>query len=307
MSDSVNIALRCALYLDLMLLFGLALFGLYNLKGREPILTAALPTQRLLAGTAGLGILLSLASIVWMTSAMSGEADVYALRPHIEMMLYETEVGFTWAVRLTALLIAGLAVMPYKRAPSTSLLITALAGGIALATLAWNGHGAMDEGSRRYWHFTADILHLLAAGGWFGALVAFVLLLQPTALLTEERVRLLARGVTRFESMGAIIVVVIVVTGAANYLFIVGPKLDDIFLGTYGLLLLLKIGLFAGMLALAALNRFHLGPRLEKSLQEGLHAVAATALKRSVMTELCVAVLIVALVAWLGTLSPLNE
>lgn len=304
MSDSANIALRGVLYLDLMLLFGLSLFWLYNRKGRASTLTAELPIQSLLAWTAVLGMLLSLASMVLMTIAMSGQVDLYELRPHLEMMLYETDVGLAWAVRLAALTIAGLSAMFYKRGPSTSLLIIALAGGIALATLAWNGHGAMDEGSRRYWHFTADILHLLAAGGWFGALVVFALLLQPRALMTEERVRLLARAVTRFESTGAIIVTVIVVTGVANYLFIVGPKLDDIFLGTYGFLLFLKVALFAGMLALAALNRFHLGPRLEKSLLDGHYRVAATALRRSVMTELSVAVLIVALVAWLGTLSP---
>lgn len=32
MSDSINIAVRFALYMDLMLLFGLAIFGLYSLR-----------------------------------------------------------------------------------------------------------------------------------------------------------------------------------------------------------------------------------------------------------------------------------
>ncbi|MNP74427.1 Copper resistance protein D [compost metagenome] len=58
------------------------------------------------------------------------------------------------------------------------------------------------------------------------------------------------------------------------------------------------------MLVLAALNRFHLGPLLERSLQDGQYRVAANALRRSVMVELFAAVLIVGLVAWLGTLSP---
>jgi len=62
--------------------------------------------------------------------------------------------------------------------------------------------------------------------------------------------------------------------------------------------------LFAGMLVLAALNRFHLGPLLERSLREGQYRVAAHALRRSVVAEMAAAVLIVGLVAWLGTLSP---
>jgi putative copper resistance protein D len=302
MSDSVSIALRFALYVDLLLLFGVALFGLYSLKGQERLSGAVLPFRSMLAGTAVLGAVLSVASMVMMASAMSGETDFTELRPHIEMMLFETDVGLAWVVRIVALVVAGLAVM--LRAPGFNLWIAAFAGGVAVASLAWSGHGAMDEGSRRFWHFSVDILHLLAAGAWLGALLAFVLMAKINALQTEERIKLLARAVNRFEVIGAIIVVVITVTGVVNYLFIVGPKLDEVFLSTYGVLLFIKVVLFAGMLVLAALNRFHLGPLLERSLRDGQYAVAANALRRSVVVELAAAVVIVGLVAWLGTLSP---
>lgn len=302
MSDSISIALRFALYVDLMLLFGVAFFGLYSLKGQERMSGAVLPFRSMLAGTAVLGAVLSAASMLTMASAMSGESDFAELRPHIEMMVFETDVGLAWVVRIVALLTAGLAVM--LRAPGFSLWVAAFAGGIALASLAWNGHGAMDEGSRRDWHFTVDILHLLVAGAWLGALVAFALMAKITALQTEARIRLLARAVSRFEVIGAVIVVVITVTGVVNYLFIVGPKLDEVFLSTYGVLLFIKVVLFAGMLVLAALNRFHLGPLLERSLRDEQYTVAANALRRSVVVELVAAVVIVGLVAWLGTLSP---
>lgn len=302
MSDSISIALRFALYVDLMLLFGVAFFGLYSLKGQERMSGAVLPFRSMLAGTAVLGALLSIASIVMMASAMSGESDFAELRPHLEMMMFETDVGLAGVVRIVALLTAALAVM--LRAPGFSLWVAAFAGGIALSSLAWNGHGAMDEGSRRDWHFTVDILHLLVAGAWLGALVAFALMAKITALQTEARIRLLARAVSRFEVIGAVIVVVITVTGVVNYLFIVGPKLDEVFLSTYGVLLFIKVVLFAGMLVLAALNRFHLGPLLERSLRDGQYTVAANALRRSVVVELVAAVVIVGLVAWLGTLSP---
>ncbi|MNP14848.1 Copper resistance protein D [compost metagenome] len=162
----------------------------------------------------------------------------------------------------------------------------------------------MDEGSRRYWHFLADILHLLAAGAWLGALLAFALLAQTRALITEAHIRLLARTVKRFEPVGALIVVIIGVTGVVNYLFIVGPQLEEVLPSHYGILLAIKVLLFAGMLVLAALNRFHLGPLLERSLREGHYRTAAHALRRSVVVEMAAALLIVGLVAWLGTLSP---
>ncbi|WP_458377199.1 copper homeostasis membrane protein CopD [Pseudomonas fluorescens] len=307
MSDSVSIALRFGLYVDLMLLFGLALFGLYSLKGQERRSGAVLPFRSMLVGTAVLGVLFSVASMVMMARAMSGESDFAELRPHIEMMVLETDVGLAWTVRVVALVVGGLAVMFNQRAPGISLLIASAAGGIALASLAWNGHGAMDEGSQRYWHFITDILHLLAAGAWLGALIAFALLARINSLQSEERIRLLVRAVKRFEWVGAVIVVVITVTGIVNYLFIVGPELDEVFLSTYGILLFIKVGLFAGMLVLAALNRFQLGPLLERSLRDRQYRVAANALRRSVVVEWVAAVLIVGLVAWLGTLSPEME
>lgn len=307
MSDSANVVLRFMLYVDLMLLFGVALFGLFSFKGQERLSGTVLPFRGLLTGTAGLGALLSFAGMVLMVRAMSGESDVAELRPHIEMMLLETEVGLAWAVRMIALAVAGLALMLNPRAPGISLVIAATAGGIALASLAWSGHGAMDEGGRRFWHFAADILHLLAAGAWLGALLTFALMAQHRALQSQANIRLLARAVKRFELVGALIVALITVTGVVNYLFIVGPRLDEVLLSHYGILLAIKVLLFAGMLVLAALNRFHLGPLLEQSLREGQYRVAAHALRRSVVVEMAAAVLIVGLVAWLGTLSPKGE
>ena len=130
------------------------------------------------------------------------------------------------------------------------------------------------------------------------------LVLLARGLVDETRIRLLMFSVKRFEWVGAVIVLTLSVTGVVNYLFIVGPKLDEILLSTYGILLALKILLFAGMLVLAALNRFHLGPSPEQSLRDGQPVIAANALRHSVLLELAIALLIVALVAWLGTLSP---
>jgi len=286
MADLLNIILRFALYMDLLLLFGLALFGLYSFN-------ALLRFRPLLRGMAVTGALLSVAGLVLMTRAMSGETQLPALWPHLQMMLLETDVGLAWALRMTALAIV--VIRP-------GLWPASLAGAIALASLAWSGHGAMDEGWLRFWHFLSDILHLLAAGAWLGALLALVVMVSGR--IGDTRLRLLADAVKRFEWVGALIVLTVSVTGVMNYLFIVGPRLDGVLFGTYGLLLAIKVLAFAVMLVLAALNRFHLGPSLQQSLRDGQHLIAANALRRSVVMELALALLIVALVAWLGTLSP---
>ena len=286
MAELINIILRLALYADLLLLFGVALFALYSVN-------APLRFRPLLRGLALLGALLSVAGLLLMTSAMSGETELAALWPHLQMMLLETDVGLAWALRMIALIVV--LIQPGKWLAST-------AGAVVLSSLAWSGHGAMDEGSLRVWHFLSDILHLLAAGAWLGGMLALVLLARGR--VDEARIRLLAEAVKRFEWVGATIVLTLSVSGVVNYLFIVGPRLDDVLLGTYGVLLAIKVVLFAGMLVLAALNRFHLGPALARSLRDGQHVIAANALRRSVLLELGMALLIVALVAWLGTLSP---
>ncbi|WP_129974275.1 MULTISPECIES: copper homeostasis membrane protein CopD [unclassified Pseudomonas] len=284
MAELINILLRLALYVDLLLLFGLALFGLYSVD-------AVLRFRPMLRGMALIGALLSVAGLVLMTRAMSGETEFAALWPHLQMMVLETDVGLAWTLRMIALI--AVVIWP-------GLWLTSMAGAVALASLAWSGHGAMDNA----WHLLSDILHLLAAGAWLGAMLALILMARLDALLSEVRIRSLADSVKRFEGVGAAIVLILSVTGVANYLFIVGPTLGEVLLGTYGILLAIKVALFGGMLVLAALNRFHLGPLLEQSLRAGQHQVAANALRRSVALELVIALLIVGLVAWLGTLSP---
>ena len=307
MSDFLNVALRFTLYTDLMMLFGLATFGLYSLRGQERTSGVVLHFESLLGGTAAIGIVVSLAALIVLARNMSGASDWAELRPHIEMLLGSTEVGFSWIARIGALALVMFAVTQNKRHPKCSLWVAALGGGTALATLAWTGHGAMDDGSRRVWHFATDISHLLAAGGWLGALVAFALLIRLKTLQERPLVPVLARALTGFESAGAVIVGIIVTTGLVNYLFIVGPNLDGITDSTYGILLFLKLALFGGMIGLAALNRFHLSPYLERSLAEGDLTTAANALRRSMVIELTLAIVIVSLVAWLGTLSPEME
>ncbi|MCU0074777.1 copper homeostasis membrane protein CopD [Pseudomonas koreensis] len=284
MAELINILLRLVLYLDLLLLFGLALFGLYSVD-------AVLRFRPMLRGMALIGALLSVAGLVLMTRAMSGETQFAALWPHLQMMVLETDVGLAWSLRMIALI----TVMIWP-----GLWQASIAGAVALASLAWSGHGAMDNA----WHLLSDILHLLAAGAWLGAMLALILMSRLNALCSEARIRSLADSVKRFEGVGAAIVLILSLTGVANYLYIVGPTLGEILLGTYGILLAIKVVLFGGMLVLAALNRFHLGPLLEQSLRAGQHQVAANALRRSVALELVIALLIVGLVAWLGTLSP---
>ena len=305
MDESLNIAVRFALYTDLMVLFGLATFGLYSLRREERHSGVVLNFKALLYGASFGGVALSCMAMLLLAKGMSGVSTVMELHHHIfQMVLMGTDAGLTWMLRVVVLVIAVVGVALSTGYPTLGLWAVTVCGAVALATLAWTGHGAMSEGSLRYWHFISDILHLLAVGGWFGALVAFALLLRSKALKGAQDVLILARVLTGFKTAGAVMVLVISMSGVVNYLMIAGPNLAQVMFSTYGELLLLKLLLFAGMVALAMLNRFHLSPLLERSVREGEFSIAVNALRRSMKLELLFAIIITGLVAWLGTLSP---
>jgi putative copper resistance protein D len=73
----------------------------------------------------------------------------------------------------------------------------------------------------------------------------------------------------------------------------------------YGILLLAKVGVFIGMLGLAAANRFHLTPALSQGLASGQPASAIAELRRSVFLETAAGLSILVLVGILGTLAPI--
>ena len=108
-----------------------------------------------------------------------------------------------------------------------------------------------------------------------------------------------------FSLVGTIIVALLILTGTVNGWFLVGPgNIASLGQSTYGLLLIAKLLLFAGMLGLAALNRYRLTPALAQAIEEEDAPRAQALLRASLVVEGGLAIVILGLVAWLGTLSP---
>ncbi|MFH8654950.1 copper homeostasis membrane protein CopD [Sphingomonas paucimobilis] len=301
MLDWPTVAIRLALYLVLAALFGLSAFSLYGLRLGER--DDAIALRPWLTASAALGLLLSAAGLILMASAMAGSPFWPIDQAAAAALLGGSAVGTAWKVRMVALVIAGGAAL-LARGRASWLAMAMIAAAAALATLAWNGHGAASEGSTGWLHLTADILHLLAAGLWVGALFGLLLLMARRAEeIDAAHLRLTHRALHGFGSVGTLVVVTLVVTGLINSWLLVGPTN---FMGTtlYGLLLLAKLALFAGMLGLASLNRFRLTPAFERSIAMNDHGGALTALRVSLAVETACVIGILALVAWLGTLAP---
>lgn len=301
--DGWSVFLRFGLYFDLMILFGVPLFSLYALKNEERSTFPGRVFPIAIFGSILLGMALSVASLVVMAKNMTGAADYQTIESHaFGMILGETYFGTAWISRMAALAACLIGILRFRNEPAQGCLIVSLGGGLALGSLAWGGHGAMDEGVRGVLHFTADILHLLAAGAWVGALASFLALAKQGP--NEKQFAVLARTSVGFAVAGTVIVAMLIATGIINFYLIAGTNLKLLFLSAYGRLLLLKLALFAGMLLMAALNRYRLAPRIEAAVSSGNIQAACTALRLSLRMEFSLAVGILLLVAIFGMLSP---
>jgi putative copper resistance protein D len=302
-ADWPLIAVRFALYLTLSGLFGLSAFGLYGLQEVER--GDALAFRPWLLGAGLLALLLSGIAIALLAAAMAGTPPWPIDREAIGMLLSDSATGTAWKIRMIALVVASIAAIMAARR-TMPLGLVAVSSGVALATLAWTGHGAMDEGATGWVHLTADILHLLSAGAWVGALLGLGLLVtRPARRIDAAHLTLTHRALHSFGLVGTMAVGTIVVTGLINAWLLVGV-VNALNLGVtlYGRLLMAKLLLFLAMLGLASVNRFRLTPAFERSIANGDHPGALGALRRSLAIETACVVLILALVAWLGSLEP---
>lgn len=299
------IVMRWALYGDLMMLFGVPLFALHAVPEVHRAGSTGGAYRRLIAFGAMAGLGLSVGALAWLAKDMVGAAawsdipmSTYAV------LVVGTRIGWAWQVRMVALL--ALLVMAHAlRRPARSMwTIAAVAGAASLASLAWTGHGAMDAAARGTAHMAADIVHLWAAGAWWGALVAFVLMARDARRGHPESIDLLSEAAHGFARVGSWIVALLILTGVINYVMIVGASWETLASTRYGHLLVAKLGLFGMMLVLASMNRYRLVPALVAARQKGDTGEAVRLLRRSVLLETVAAAMILGLVAWLGTLSP---
>lgn len=306
MPDAAAILIRFALYFDLMLLFGLPLFALYGLRGVEGSPEAAVALRRLVGGAALIGLLLSGLAIVFLAASMSGVAptdvDISALR----LVIGGTSVGTAWLVRIGALLLFLIVALSPHGLHTGWMWLLSLLGAVALSSVVWAGHGAMDEGSIGLIHLGTDIIHLLAAGVWVAALLSLTtLLFRPHRRMTRAHVEFSHRALASFAVVGTAVVVLLVLTGAVNSWLLVGPdRFGSLLSSLYGQLLLVKLLFFVAMLGLAAANRFYMTPALEEAIASGDHVAAINGLRKSLLTETACVIAILGLVAWLGTLEP---
>ncbi|MGS1017682.1 copper homeostasis membrane protein CopD [Allosphingosinicella humi] len=308
MPDAATILTRFALYLDLVALFGIAAFGIYGLRGRVAEGAGAVLRPGLLVA-ALIAPPLSAFAALMLVAQMGGTPLSGVEAGTVWLFLTEMSPGVAALVRTAALVVALVAagLLQWRSPASRPLLWTvAASSAIALGTLAWAGHGAMGEGGVGWLQLSSDIVHLLAAGAWVGALVAMgLLLLRPVARIASGDLQLLYNGLHGFAAAGSVFVFLLLASGLLNGWLLMGAAgLAQAPATAYGQLLAVKLLLFALMLGFAAANRFRLTPSLRRGIRASEPAAALRALRISLVLETLAAVAILAIVAVIGLMEP---
>jgi putative copper export protein/mono/diheme cytochrome c family protein len=239
---------------------------------------------------------------------MSGMPLSVALRGGVVgIVLTQTRFGEDWILRAALVVVlAGCLVVQARTCKHAAGWVGLLAASAFIASLAWAGHGAATEDVPfDAIHLPADVLHLLAAGAWIGGLLPLVILLRQAWRDSSPQAVAVARAATlRFSVLGISSVGMLLVTGVVNTWFLAGsvPAL----LGTlYGQLLLVKIALFAAMIAVASVNQGQLLPCLaDVATESGLRLRACGQLCRNASIEASLGFFVLAVVATIGILTP---
>ena len=307
MLEAGLVSFRFLHYAALMALFGVSLFPFYAYPSRVGDPPARLDRWLQLTLTTAAFVAL-LSAIFWLLCTVANMADTLSAAFDWDQawsVLSETSFGAVWVARL-ALLAVLLGVTGVRMASVTQrpdrLTLVLCAG--ALASLAGVGHTQVNDGMARLIHMSADGAHLLAAGAWLGGLMALAYILAMARWQPSPDHGLDASGVLlRFSGMGYVAVAVLIGSGLLNSWFLVG-SFANLARTPYGQLLLVKLCLFTGMLALAALNRYWLLPSLMRENVIDQRAAWLVRLRQHILGEQALGLFVILIASVLGTMQP---
>lgn len=241
--------------------------------------------------------------VVLLTESLSDEGFREAVMSGaLRDVLTLTQFGTVAQIRLVVAIALSISLL-FDRSRWSSWFALAATLGLS-ASIAWTGHAASTPDGLGYVHLASDALHLCAASAWIGGLLPLALLLQAGKrdhLLAWPPAEMVAAR--RFSVLGIACVATLIVSGGINTWILVG-SFRWLILTTYGWILMVKLAVFAMMLAFAAVNRLCLTPELGSPPGSGAQCEALRRLTRNTIFEIVLGLLIFAIVGVLGTLHP---
>ena len=241
---------------------------------------------------------------LWVEIAIMGDTSLSSALPWdtIRSVLCDTHFGHVWSLRalLAAVLAGGLLNLRRSSGASNNALLgfNWFTATFFLGTIAAIGHAGASPASR--FLLPIDSLHLMASGLWPGTLAPFTIFL----LLARKSPNLfdLVPSITRrFSRVSLVVVAILGLTGVGNAFGLL-PTLSCLWITRYGVILLIKLGLFALMLVFASLNLLRITPQMSADRQPDARLFRA--LLRNVGAEVLLGFGVAIAVGFLGVTPP---
>ncbi|SAI59770.1 copper resistance protein D [Bordetella ansorpii] len=287
--ETANVVCRYLAALAPMLIFGAQ--GMLAACGQSPAAAQlGLRLRPMWRTLAMVGLLATLLLLGIQTASITGDLAEMTSPGTLWQVASLTTYGQAWIAKACAAAALCVALcLPGVRSPAWLAVLS----GCALAATAASGHARMDDGLPGLAHVLNNIVHILCAAFWIGALTV----VPPLLGLWRTHRGLATPLLMRFSTLGHIAVAGALLTGAVNTWLIlrhVGVDAGSV----YQQWLAAKIVAVAAMVVLALINRYVLVPRLAGD------AGALRRLRRQTAYALCAGALAVLCVAVLGTQSP---
>jgi putative copper resistance protein D len=260
--------------------------------------------RRLLCVTRWSLIAALLSGLLWFWLEVANMSGLPAMRAFSttawQMVLFETNFGHVWLLRLGLIVLAlalvalGLAQVQARHALIMAVFLVSI---VLVISLAWISHAAAARVQPL--GLLGDALHLCAASVWIGGLLPLAIFLTRTraSLSLGEQDLLVLR---RFSTLSLSCVGVLVLSGLSNSWLLVG-SIHALFTTRYGWLLLAKLSAFGVLIGFGARNRFVIKMKLTRA-PTGSDLLIR--LRRNVICEVCLGLAVVAIVGCLGVTPP---
>lgn len=248
-------------------------------------------------------LLCAVATIGWLFAEANAIGDAWSV---VGAVIASTHFGQVAAIRATLLLISAAVAWWGRRSRGLWVVLGALAAA-AVVSFVWTGHGTAGVGALGGLHIITDALHLLCASLWIGALIMLSAgAVHAVAVRTQNSSAALLVALSRFSAVGPALIGLLVATGFINTWLLAGPgHWRELLRQPYGWALIAKLTLFAGMLALGWQHRNRATPALRRALASSQNSGSTLrSLRKTLLTETSLALLILAAVAVLGNLEP---
>jgi copper transport protein len=276
-------------------------------------------------------VIVGLVALLFQQAAVTFQVSVFAVFGNPLSSVLASDWGRLWMFRVIAVLVTGGLVLLAGRAATPvdeedeeiseqadeyavddheasyeSALTDSMVGGLAVAAsiavlvlTSLTSHNAASPGAVRVPAVVTDFIHLLAASAWIGGLSMLAILSIILLRRRDDNLDIsdLLPMLSRFSPIALISAGTLIVTGSvAGYLQVTIPAATAT---PYGWALVTKLALLVPLFGFAVFNSYRVSRKLIGS--------QFLDLRKSILIEVVIAVLVIACVGWLAGLEPARQ